>query len=113
MNDKRKTCPFHVGWWHGHRVGFSRGSLDCYGCRLARSAVQVFRRGALDPVAVVRAVAADPPPGMTRAERQAAVAYLDGYGHSASKIARTLRVSSRTVTRLRTANRLEATQCPK
>lgn len=113
MIDKRKTCPFHHGWHRGHRVGFSRDTPGCYGCTLARSAVQVSRWDALDPVAVVRAVAADPPPGMTRAERQKAVALLDGYGYSASKIARTLRISSRTVVRLRVRNRLEATQCRK
>jgi DNA-binding NarL/FixJ family response regulator len=59
------------------------------------------RQAELDEVAVERIIAGTPPPQSTRAEREAAVAYLTQHGYSADAISRRTRMSERTVVRLR------------
>ena len=59
----------------------------------------------VDPVAVARAAAGDPPDRLTPAERKVAVADLTDRGHSAADIAERLRITERQVVRLRGGDR--------
>lgn len=72
--------------------------------RLSRNA----REAAVDPVAVARLVAGDPPGRVTRAERQQAVRVLSRRGMSAAQIAETIGATSRTVVRMRARIRAAA-----
>lgn len=65
----------------------------------------------LDEAAIVRAMAGDPPEGMTPAERRAAAARLTAAGLSAREIAKLLKVERRSVVRYRQiAREMEMTQ---
>jgi hypothetical protein len=82
-----------------------RAGARCRRCAIAASTADLNarhqRQNELDEIAVERIIAGTPPPQSTRAEREAAVAYLTQHGYSADAISRRTRMSERTVVRLR------------
>lgn len=84
---------------HGHPFpenrGFNgKGHLICLECQRVRSGA-----GWVDEIAIVRAVAGDPPARLTPRERRAAISQLAGWGNSARQIADRVGCSERTVWR--------------
>lgn len=70
----------------------------------SRGVAVAEHHASIDPIAVARGIAGDPPPKMTRAERVEAIRILAANGHADPAIADRLRTTQRTVGRLRAEN---------
>lgn len=91
---RRERLAAHTG----HQLTpWANGGVHCLTCRRGV--------GDIDQVAVYRAVTGDPPPGLTWAERSAAIAILTDRGWSARRTGLLLRITTRTVERHRAAIR--------
>ncbi|MEU0939878.1 hypothetical protein [Embleya sp. NPDC005971] len=96
-------------------TGHTAECKSCHRDRGRRSARRVLAPDTVldvDEVAVERAVAGDPPGRMTADERRVAVRVLTERGMAHREIARTLRVTPRTVTRARHYMRTVPPFCP-
>lgn len=110
---KAQNVAKRHGWppplaWDEDTIGDPTASawVEIPATRRARGATHAAWQAEVDQVAVERAVAGDPPVGMTRGERVEAVRLLALAGLSDSQIAVQLRIQVRSVERLRADNEI-------